>query len=239
MVRLVNLFHEKLKIGDYVTRGNELLTSLKTLCAGISVINSTIEGKPFEKLNAIIPPVISNLLKPNFISMSRLTAFFLFLIIRYYEGAKSSPVGKIFKNIFGAIFDEKINAITENKETSKEITLNSVEKQNLQENDYLVTGSRYESFREFIKFLIQKNGENFFQVYPMMFEALTNEFSKLKDLDYLSITPDHLQYLNIIEIYKTLKLLNILRRMQKEIFSLNEVKFYRAVFFIYCNRVGF
>jgi len=199
------------------------LTSLKTLCAGISVINSTIDGKPFEKLNAIIPPVISNLLKPNFISMSRLTAFFLFLIIRYYEGAKSSPVGKIFKNIFSSIFDEKVNNILEKKEVSKGITLNTTEKQSLQENDFLVTGSRYEAFREFVKLLIHKNGESFFQVYPMMFEALTNEISKLNEIDYLSIHSDHLQYLSIIEIYKTLKLLNIFRRMQKEIFSLKEV----------------
>jgi len=209
------------------------LTSLKTLCAGISVIDSTIDGRPFEKLNAIIPPVISNLLKPNFLSMSRLTAFFLFLIIRFYEGAKSSPVGKIFKNIFGKIFDEKINTILEEKEVvAKEITLSSNEKQNLQENDYLVTGSRYEAFREFMKFLIQKNGQNFFQVYPMMFDALTNELSKLNELDYLSINADHLQYLNIVEIYKTLKLLNILRRMQKELFSLKEVKIKEIVLLI-------
>ncbi len=216
-----------LSLGDYVTRGNELVSSLKTLCAGISVINSTIDGKPFEKLNAIIPPIISNLLKPNFLLMARLTAFFLFIIIRFYEGAKSSPTGKIFKNILTSIFDEKVNQI---KEKSKELNEKGIDlsfniKKNLQENDFLVTGSRYAAYLEFLRFLIQKNGENFFQLYPMMLEAMINEFAKFQEISYLNITEKQLELLDIVELYKTLKLLNILRKIQKEIFSLKEVTF--------------
>jgi len=214
------------QISDYVTRGNELLNSLKTMCAGISVINSTIDGKPFEKLNAIIPPVVSNLLKPNFVAVSKLTAYFLYVIIKFYEGAKASPTTKIVKNIFGLIFDEKIAAIIEkakdNKEKEKIAPFE--DKKNLQENDFLVTGSRYTAFVEFVKLLIQKNGENFFKVYPMLLEMLTNEFSKLQEFDPLDIQPGHLQYLNIQELYKTLKLMNIFRKIQTELFFLPESK---------------
>ena len=213
-------------LGDFVTRGNELLNSLKTMCAGISAINSTIDSKPFEKLNAIIPPIISNLLKPNFVTMSKLTAFFLFLIIKYYEGSKSSPVGKIFKNIFGLIFEEKIASLKEKsgKKENDGTKLTQEEKQKLQENDYLVTGSRYEAFVEFVRLLLQKNRENLFKIYPTIFEAMTIEFSKLNALDYLSITQEHMRQLDIIEIYKALKLMNIMRKIQRELFSLPEVR---------------
>ena len=212
-------------IGDFVTRGNELLNSLKTMCAGISAINSTIDSKPFEKLNAIIPPIISNLLKPNFVTMSKLTAFFLFLIIKYYEGLKASPVGKIFKNIFGLIFEEKIVSLKEKTgKKENEAKLTQDEKQKLQENDYLVTGSRYEAFVEFVRLLLQKNQENFFKIYPTIFEAMTVEFSKLSALDYLSITQEHLRQLDIIEMYKALKLMNIMRKIQRELFTLPEVR---------------
>jgi len=215
-------------LGDYVTRGNELLNSLKTMCAGISVINSTIDGKSFEKLNAIIPPVVSNLLKPNFVAVSKLTAYFLFVIIKFYEGAKASPTTKIIKNIFGLIFDEKIATIVEKaketKEKEKEKIAGFEEKKNLQENDFLVTGSRYTAFVEFVRLLIQKNGENFFKIYPMLLEMLTNEFGKLQEFDCLDIQPDYLQYLNIQELYKTLKLMNILRKIQSQLFTLPESK---------------
>lgn len=200
-----------------------MLNSLKTLCAGISTISSTIEGKPFEKLNAIIPPVITNLLKPNFVCISKLTAFFLYLIIKFYEGSKSSPVGKIFKNIFVSIFEEKITSLLAKPETQVK-KLTQEEKQSLQANDFLVTGSRYEAFVEFIRLLLKKNKENLFKIYPMLFEGLTSEFSLLNEISYLQITVDHLRAIRISEIYKTLKLMNILRKIQKELFMLEEVK---------------
>ena len=195
---------------------------MKTLCAGISTISSTVEGKPFEKLNAIIPPVITNLLKPNFVCISRLTAFFLYLIIKFYEG-KPGPVGKIFKNIFVSIFDEKITNLLAKSDTQVK-KLTQEEKQALQANDFLVTGSRYEAFVEFIRLLLKKNKENLFKMYPMLFEGLTSEFSLLNEINYLQITLDHLRAIRISEIYKTLKLMNILRKIQKELFMLEEVR---------------
>jgi len=190
------------------------------MTAGLSIISSVTQQKPLEKLNAIIRPVISSLLKPNFTPLSKLTAFFLFNIIKAYEGSATSPVPKVFKNIFASIFDEKIRAITEQQEV---VPGDLQEKKKVVDRDYIGMGRRYDAFVEVVRLLLERNQDKLFTNYPFILEALVSEFLKLKDVEFSKISAKNISTINLAEIYKNLKMMNILKKIQKEVFSLKEV----------------
>ena len=203
-----------------MTRGNDFVNMLKTMSAGAIVIETLAQGKPLDKLNTIIRPIISSFLKPNFQILTSMISYFLFNIVKSFEGSPTSPVPKIFKNIFTTIFDEKLKIINSKTEFSPG---DLADKKKIPERDYITMGKRHDGFVELIRHLYERNKDQLFTNYPFLLDALTSEFKNLHDVDHLSIVKKNVTDINIVEIYKNLKMMGILRKIQSELFDLSEV----------------
>jgi len=118
--------------------------------------------------------VIGGFLKPNFLTLSNKAAYILYYIVVSYEGKQSSPIPKIFKNIFNSILDEKIELIKEEK-SIKYSDLTDTHK--AQDKHYIKMGRRYEAFIKLISLLFERNRDKLFDAYPLIFNSMTSEFN--------------------------------------------------------------
>lgn len=86
--------------------------------------------------------------------MSHKTAYVLFYIVLSFEGSQSSPIPKIFKNIFNSILEDKIKLIEE-ESAVKYADLN--DKLKSTEKHFIKMGRRYESFTKLLQLLYDRN----------------------------------------------------------------------------------